>query len=380
MSGKLCTAVLYLLTIGLGFYEGDDDGEMVVVLFDPYLGQVEHFVAGIDVLKAKAGRFHYAFPFKNGVAHHEVIAGGGHEFYFQRVFFLQPVVFYGVFYQQLEGEGRQAPFLIFFIEVYVQADAAAIAGLQQVIIGLYELKFQFKGGELGLVIPEEVAEYFGQLIEKGLGLNGIFSDEGGEGVEVIKKEVRVYNSFELVELGAELVFFKLFFFFLGMPHFGIVVQGFKTCQQEEENEDGIEKGIAPETGGHFAVVDPYKRLCRIVSGGFVGQEVAKPCTAHEDGGGISQAGNDHCAQAQGGVEPVSVPFAAVVDQEAAALADQDDANEGNKGTHDPWPIGMEEHFIGIEYQDEGKHKDEYAEPLITNLYQYSKDLMRVRQG
>ncbi len=87
-------------------------------------------------METKAGRFHHAFPFKNGVAHHEVVAGGRHELYFQWVLFLQPVVFYGIFYQQLEGEGRQTPFLIFFIEMNVQADAAAIAGLQQVIIGL----------------------------------------------------------------------------------------------------------------------------------------------------------------------------------------------------------------------------------------------------
>lgn len=366
--------VLYLLAIGLGFYEGDDDGKMAVVFLDPYFGKVKHFVTGIDVLEAEAGRFHDSFSFKNGVAHHEVVAGSGHELYFQWVFFLEAVVFYCIFYQQLEGEGRQAPFLIFCIEVDVEADAAAIAGLQQVIVGLYKLKFQFEGGELRLVIPEEVAEYLGQFIEEGLCLDGIFANEGGEGVEVVEQEVGVYNALKLVELGTKLVFFQLLFLFFGIPHFGIMVQGLKTGQQEEENEDGVEKGIAPEAGGHFAVVDPYKRLCRILSGGFVGQEVAKPCTGHQDGGGIGQAGNDNCPQAQGGAKPVFVPFAAVVDQEAVALADQDDADEGNQGTHNPWPIGMQAHFIGIEYQDEGEHKDEYAEPLITNLYQYCKDL------
>jgi hypothetical protein len=221
--GNLHAVVLYLLAVGLGFYKGNDDGKMAVVFFDPYFGEVEHFVAGIDVLEAKAGRFHYSFPFKNGVAHHKVIAGGGHELYFQWVFFLELVVFYCIFYQQLEGKGWQSPFLIFCIEVDVEADAAAITGLQQVIIGLYELEFQTEGGELGLVIPEEVAEYFGKLIEEGLCLDRVFANEGGEGVEVVEQEVGVYNALKLVELGTKLVFFELLFLFFGMPHFSIVV-------------------------------------------------------------------------------------------------------------------------------------------------------------
>jgi hypothetical protein len=111
-----------------------------------------------------------------------------------------------------------------------------------------------------------------------------------------------------------------------------------------------------------------------VTGGFARQKVANPGTAHQDGSCISQSGNDNCPDPEEGTEPVFVPLAAVVDQVAIALTDEYDTNEGNQGTHDPWPIGIQAHFIGIEYQDEGKHKDEYAEPLITNLYQYCKDL------
>lgn len=285
--------ILHLLPIGLGFYQGDDDSKMAVVFFDPYFGEVEHFVAGIDVLETKAGRFHHAFPFKNSVAHHEVVTGRRQQLNLQWVFFLESVVLYRIFYQQLEGKGRQAPFLIFFIEVNVETDAAAISGLQQVIIGLYELELQFEGGELRLVIPEQVAEYLGQLIEEGLCLDGILANEGGKGIEVIEQEVGVHNAFELVELGTKLVFFELFFFFFGMPHFGIMVEGLKTSQEEEENKEGIEKGITPEAGGHFAVVDPYEGLCRILSGGFARQEVPNPRTAHQHDGGIGQAGNDN---------------------------------------------------------------------------------------
>ncbi len=48
----------YLAAIGQGFYQGDDDGKVLIVFLYSYFRQLEHFVAGVDVLQSEAHRFY----------------------------------------------------------------------------------------------------------------------------------------------------------------------------------------------------------------------------------------------------------------------------------------------------------------------------------